>query len=130
MNRDLTKKELDCIKRHFNEFEFRDLTTKISNRLRLKDELLSKEKLMKDVSEMEGTDRVDLVNNGDEDFDFSKSIIYDYKNRKNIKIVISNYTYGYILTLKTLSYVYEAKGFNDLTETIPKIHKAIDDGII
>lgn len=130
MNRDLTKKELDCIKNHFNEFEFRDLITKISNRLRLKDELLSKEKLMKDISEMEGTDKVDLVNDGDEDFDFSKSIIYDYKNRKNIKIVISNYTYGYILTLKTLSYAYEAKGFNDLTETIPKIHKAIDDGII
>lgn len=128
MNRDFTQEELDCIKELFTEDEFNNIIYKIKNKLKTKQERIGKEKLMNEIREMEGAKRVDLINNSDNDL--YKTIIYDYRNRKDIKIFFELHEYSMRIVLKTRNYGYAAESVDDLIEKLPIIHKGIEDGII
>ena len=128
MNRDFTQEELDCIKELFTEDEFNNIIYKIKNKIIMRQERIDKEKLMNEIREIEGTKRVDLINNSDNDL--YKTIIYDYKTRRDIKIFFELHEYGMRIILKTRNYGFSTQSINDLIEKLPIIHKGIEDGII
>ena len=128
MNRDFTQEELDCIKNLFSEDEFNKIIYQVRGKLRRRQERSDKQFLMQEIAKIEGASNIEEID--DDNYDLYKSIVYDYKERKDIKIVFDKIDSYYKLKLKTRNYAYSTYSIKDLLDKLPIIHQGIDDGII
>lgn len=124
MNRDFTKRELAIIKNLFSEQEFASLI----NRIQVIDAYDKFETDIKSfysyIQTVDGVTNIDMGSEGYSDYDF---IVYDYRERKNVRI---NFASPEFIKLRTKDYNFKAKSVEALREVLATIHKAIDDGII